>query len=170
MRSKAVVTAIITLDDLRRGTGVGFIDGIDEPVSADTVQQLVCANGYAPILLGDNGEILMLGKTQRLFSPAQVHALRVRDGGCVHCGAPPGWCDAHHVDQWERDDGPTDIDNGVLLCQNCHRLIHHNAFAMKMIDGRPHLLAPPWMDPEQKWRRLGGARTEMITNLQKHIG
>ncbi|GAB3606064.1 HNH endonuclease signature motif containing protein [Conyzicola nivalis] len=170
MRSKAEVTAIITLDDLRSGHGVGFLDGTDEPVSAATVQQLVCANGYAPILLGDNGEVLMLGQTQRLFSPAQVRALRVRDGGCVNCGAPPGWCDAHHVDQWARDDGPTDIDNGVLLCQDCHRLIHRNAFAMKMIGGRPHILAPPWLDPEQKWRRLGGARTQMITSLQKRIG
>jgi hypothetical protein len=88
----------------------------------------------------------------------------------VNCGAPPGWCDAHHVDQWARDDGPTDIDNGVLLCQDCHRLIHKNAFAMKMIGGRPHILAPPWIDPDQKWRRLGGARTQMITSLQKRVG
>ena len=170
MRSTAEVTAIITLDDLRRGTGVGFIDDVAEPVAASTVQQLVCANGYAPILLGDNGEILMLGQTQRRFSPAQVQALRARDGGCVNCGAPPGWCDAHHIDFWARDDGPTNIDNGVLLCQNCHRLIHQNAFAMKMIDGRPHMLAPPWFDPEQKWRKLGGARTQIITALQRPLG
>ena len=167
MRSKAEVTAIITLDDLRNGTGVGFVDTVDEPVSAATVRQLVCASGFAPILLGDAGEVLMLGQTRRRFSPAQVRALRVRDGGCVNCGAPPGWCDAHHVDEWERDDGATDIDNGVLLCAECHRLIHQHAYALKMIDGRPHILAPPWLDPDQKWRRLGGARTQMITALQK---
>jgi hypothetical protein len=96
--------------------------------------------------------------------------LRVRDGGCVNCGAPPGWCDAHHIDFWARDDGPTDIDNGVLLCGECHRLIHRNAFAMKMIGGRPHILAPPWFDPEQKWRRLGGARTQIVTALQRRVG
>lgn len=170
MRCTAEVTAVITLDDLRRGTGVGFVDDVAEPVSATTVQQLVCANGFAPLLLGDNGEVLMLGHTQRRFSPAQVQALRARDGGCVNCGAPPGWCDAHHIDFWARDDGPTDIDNGVLLCENCHRLIHKSAFALKLIDGRPHMLAPPWFDPEQKWRKLGGGRTQMITTLHKRLG
>jgi hypothetical protein len=40
---------------------------------------------------------------------------------------------------------------------------------MKMVDGRPYLLAPEWLDPEQKWRRLGGARTQMITALQKRL-
>ena len=165
MRSTAEVTAVITLDDLRSGRGVGFVDEIAEPVSATTIQELVCANGYAPILLGDHGEVLMLGRTRRSFSAAQMKALRVRDGGCVNCGAPPGWCDGHHIDEWVRDDGPTDIDNGVLLCQNCHRLVHKASFVLNMIGGRPHILAPPWVDPEQKWRRLGGARTAMMTTL-----
>lgn len=167
MRSTAEVTAVITLDDLRSGAGVGFVDDVAEPVSAATIRQLVCANGYAPILLGDQGEVLMLGRTRRRFSPAQMRALRIRDGGCVNCGAPPGWCDGHHVLEWEKDEGPTDIDNGVLLCRECHRLIHTGSFALKMIGGRPHVLAPPWVDPAQKWRRLGGARTQMITALRK---
>ena len=165
MRSTAEVTAVITLDDLRSGRGVGFVDEIAEPVSATTIGELVCANGYAPILLGDHGEVLMLGRTRRSFSAAQMKALRVRDGGCVNCGAPPGWCDGHHIDEWVRDEGPTDVDNGVQLCQNCHRLVHKASFVLKMIGGRPHILAPPWVDPEQKWRRLGGARTAMMTSL-----
>ena len=166
MRSTAQVTAIITLDDLRRRAGVGWVDGIDEPVSATTIEQLVCAAGYAPLLLGDHGEVLMLGRERRLFSPAQMKALAVRDGGCVNCGAPPGWCEGHHVDQWMADDGPTDIDNGALLCSPCHRMIHRNEYTLRMIDGRPHILAPPWVDPDQIWRPLGNKRLGMIAALR----
>ena len=167
MRSNARVTAVITLDDLRDHSGVGWIDGVAEPVSSATVEQLVCSAGYAPILLGDAGEVLALGRTRRTFSPAQVRALAVRDGGCVNCGAPPGWCDAHHVRQWKAHDGPTDIDNGVLLCRECHTLIHQNAYELRMIRGRPHLLAPPWVDPHQKWRPLASPRTSFLTALRR---
>jgi len=166
MRSTAHVTAVITLDDLRKRAGVGWIDGIEEPVSAATVEQLVCASGYAPILLGDQGEVLMLGRERRLFSPAQMKALAVRDGGCVNCGAPPGWCEGHHVDQWAADEGPTDIDNGALLCSACHRMIHQNEFTLRMFDGRPHVLAPPWIDPDQIWKPLGNKRLGMLAALR----
>jgi len=166
MRPTAQVTAVITLDDLRARTGIGWIDGITEPVSATTIERMVCAAGYAPILLGDHGEPLMLGRTRRLFSPAQLKALAVRDGGCVNCGAPPGGCDGHHIDGWKADDGPTDIDNGVLLCPECHTMIHKNDFTLRMIDGRPHILAPPWIDPDQQWRPLGRQRTRILTTLR----
>ena len=39
------------------------------------------------------------------------------------CDRPPGWCEAHHVDEVIRDDGPTDVLNLTLLC-SCH---HHYA-------------------------------------------
>jgi hypothetical protein len=167
MKSNARVTAVITLDDLRSHTGVGRLDGVTEPVSASTVEQLVCSAGYAPILLGDSGEVLAFGRTRRTFSPAQVKALAVRDGGCVNCGAAPGWCDAHHVREWKAHDGPTDIDNGVLLCRECHTLIHQNAYKLRMVHGRPHMLAPPWVDPQQKWRPLASPRSSTLTALRR---
>jgi hypothetical protein len=169
MKSTAVVTAVITLDDLRAKTGVGWIEGIDEPVSASTVQRLVCEAGYAPLLLGDNGEVLAYGRTRRLFSDAQKRAMAVRDGGCVNCGAPPGECEGHHVLEWGADDGPTDIENGVLLCSACHHMIHINDFTLRMIGGMPHILAPPWLDPSQTWRPLGNPRLAMITALRRSI-
>ena len=46
-----------------------------------------------------------------------MRALAVRDGGSVWPGShsPSSWCDGHHVKEFEADDGPTNIDNGVLL-------------------------------------------------------
>jgi hypothetical protein len=165
MRSTASVTAVITLDNLRSGQGIGWLDEVDEPVSAATIQQLVCMAGFAPLLLGDNGEVLNLGRERRLFTPAQIKAMTARDGGCVNCGAPASWCDAHHVLEWSADGGPTDIDNGVLLCKGCHRMFHHTEFALRMIDGRPHILAPPWLDPEQRWRPLRNHRMRATLEL-----
>jgi hypothetical protein len=50
--------------------------------------------------------------------------------------------------------GPTDIDNGVLLCPAHHHMLHSSEFTMQMVDGVPRLLAPPWLDPDQLWRPL----------------
>ncbi|WP_342670847.1 HNH endonuclease, partial [Microbacterium sp. K24] len=40
------------------------------------------------------------------------------------CGLPPGMTKAHHIKWWTRDRGPTDLSNGVLLCETCHHRIH----------------------------------------------
>src|SRR5690606_6617743 len=134
----------------------------DEPVSTETIRELACEGDVTPIVLGSGGEILHLGRTRRLFSSAQRRALAVRDGGCVWpgCCAPPGWCHAHHIPEWEHG-GDTDINNGALLCPAHHHMRHAGDFTMKMIHGRPRLLAPPWLDPEQLWRPLGRTRATM---------
>ena len=37
---------------------------------------------------------------------------------------PPSWCEAHHLDEWFRDDGPTDLVNLALLCSRHHHDVH----------------------------------------------
>ena len=158
-RPMTTVMAVVKLGDLLNRTGVGWLDDVDEPVSAATMQQLACDAGYREILVGNSGEILNLGTTQRLFSGPQRKALAVRDGGCVwpQCTAPPSWCEAHHVIEYQ-DGGRTDIDNGALLCSAHHHMLHASEFSMRMINGKPHLLAPPWLDPDQLQRPLGQTR------------
>jgi hypothetical protein len=153
------VMAVVKLSDLREGTGVGWLDDVDEPVSAATMQQLACDSGYRKVLVGDSGEILKLGVSQRLFSGPQRKALAVRDGGCVwpQCTAPPSWCEAHHVLEYKHG-GATDIENGALLCSAHHHMLHASEFVMRMINGKPHLLAPVWLDPEQILQPLGQTR------------
>jgi hypothetical protein len=110
-------------------------------------------------VVDDHGRPLRQGRRQRYFTTAQRKALAVRDGGCVmpQCTAPPSWTHAHHVVEW-RHGGATDIDNGVLLCPYHHRLIHEGDYRLRMIEGLPQLLAPPWIDPERRWRPVGHAR------------
>jgi hypothetical protein len=158
-RPMSTVTAVIRLDDLRTGGGLGWIDDVLEPVTAATIRQLACDSGFTIQVVADNGKPLYLGRTARLFSGPQRRALGVRDGGCVwpNCTAPPGWCEAHHVTEWENG-GLTDIDNGLLLCSVHHHLLHATDFSMRMIDGMPHLLAPPWIDGSGHWQPVGRNR------------
>ncbi|TBN56419.1 HNH endonuclease [Glaciihabitans arcticus] len=162
-RPTASVMAVVSASDLEKGTGVGWLDDVGEPVSLDGIQELICEGGLQQVVLGEHGEVLLLGELRRLFTKAQRRALAVRDGGCVwpSCTAPPGWCHAHHVVEWSNG-GPTDIDNGVLLCPAHHHGLHSSRFRMEMRDGRPWLLAPPWLDPSQTWRLLGKQRATMV--------
>ena len=168
MRSTAQITAVIGLDDLTQGTGVGWVEGITEPLSATALQRLVEASGYATLVEGDNGEILYLTRNKRLFTAQQIKALLVRDGGCAWpgCGAKAGGCDAHHIIPWSQG-GTTDIDNGILLCPYHHGMLHNSAFTLRMIRGKPHLLAPPWIDPDQRWIPLGTSRIARLNGLHK---
>jgi len=171
MRGLAQITAVITLDDLREGRGVAWLDHADEPISAATCGELECSTGLAKIIIGDNGEPLYLGRHKRYFTAAQMRALAVRDGGCVWpgCGAPASWADGHHVDGFH-DDGPTDIDNGVLLCPYHHHKLHRSGFEIRMLGGRPHMRLTPAMDPAQQWRPVGRSRIEAVQIRRKRAG
>jgi hypothetical protein len=58
-----------------------------------------------------------VARSSRTVTPAQLTALQVRDGGCVHpgCTRTAAFCDAHHVQHWSQG-GATDLSNLVLLC------------------------------------------------------
>lgn len=71
------------------------------------------------------GNIVDLGRRQRLFSRSQRRALVYRGRGCVFpgCDRGPKWCDAHHLKPWD-EGGLTDLVNGVLLCRRHHTYVH----------------------------------------------
>ena len=164
LRATTQVNAVITLDDLRKGKGVGWLDDSIEPIPASVLQELACDSGFRTTLLGDSGEILWQGLRERYFTPAQRRALAIRDGGCVHpaCKAPPSWCHAHHVVFW-MNGGPTDIDNGVLLCPKHHHDLHQEKFEIKMVNGKPLMRRPVWVDPAQVWFPVGRTRALLAT-------
>ncbi|MDQ4214090.1 HNH endonuclease [Microbacterium sp. ASV81] len=162
----ATVVVRVDLTDLQHGTGFGLIDGIDQPVSIGTIRRMAADGGVIPWVCGADSEVLDWGREKRLFTPAQRLALRERDGGCAFCGLPPEMTKAHHIRWWARDTGPTDLANGVLLCETCHHLIHDNAWDIH-IDGigtraKVWFLPPPHIDPKRTPRPGGRARTELI--------
>ncbi|WP_166791211.1 HNH endonuclease signature motif containing protein [Cryobacterium sp. Hh7] len=139
--------------DLDQGRGVGWIDGIEAPVSFRRVQELICAGGYQQVLFGENRDVLYLGSKIRCFTAKQRAAIAARDGGCIipGCTIPARWTEVHHVLPWEQG-GPTNIENGTLLCWFHHHTINTNGWKIRMIKGRPQVLGPLLWDPSQTWR------------------
>ncbi|SNR90583.1 protein of unknown function, partial [Haloechinothrix alba] len=54
----------------------------DVPVTAEAARRYACDAGVIPAVLGTKGEVLDLGREQRLVSTAQRRALALRDRGC----------------------------------------------------------------------------------------
>ncbi|MDQ1564582.1 MAG: hypothetical protein QOI14_1533 [Actinomycetota bacterium] len=164
MRTTGAVTAIITLDNLESGAGIGWLDDSNEPLPTSVIQEMACDSGFRRVLLGNAGEPLYEGRLERYFTAAQRRALAVRDGGCVGpgCTAPPSWCHAHHVKPWSRD-GETDIGNGVLLCPAHHHALHAGAFDIAMTNGKPMLRLHSYLDGPSEWMPVGGTRATLVT-------
>jgi hypothetical protein len=166
-KSKTTIVLTMRADDYLSGTGIAWLSGVQEPISATHAQELSCDAELRLMRLGDHGEVLSLGlslgRTRRLFSSDQRLALTVRDGGCVwpHCGAPPAWCDAHHALPWSRG-GPTDVSNGVLLCPAHHQMLHTSDFELVMRAGIPHLIPPRRLNPTGREWRVGRSRITTV--------
>ena len=109
---------------------------LGQPLPAATLPAFLCDASFHAALVDTLGVPVDMGRATRSPTPAQRRALHVRDGGCVFpgCDAPTAWCDAHHIDEWERDGGSTDLDNLVLLCRRHHRVAHRNGWTLQLDD------------------------------------
>lgn len=156
----------MSLADLESGTGSATIDGLDRPVSIATARRMAASGSVIPCVLGGDSEILDWGRRKRLFTRAQKLAIAERDGGCAMCGLPPGMTKVHHIRWWARDRGPTDLDNGVLLCETCHHRIHDNGWDIRIdgrgVNGRVWFIPPAHVDPERMPRLGGNARFAFV--------
>ncbi|WP_227991933.1 HNH endonuclease [Microbacterium sp. CBA3102] len=161
----ATVVVRMRLEDLESGSGAAEVDGIEQPVSVGAARRMAAGGGVIPCVLGGASEVLDWGRERRLFTRAQRLALVERDGGCAMCGLPPEMTKAHHIRWWRRDRGPTDLSNGVLLCETCHHRIHDNEWEIR-IDGagpvgRVWFIPPGYVDPARTPRLGGRARFDI---------
>src|SRR6478672_2873020 len=72
-------------------------DGLE--LSPSVVRRLACDADLIPIVLGGRGEVLDVGRTHRLVTPALWRALVCRDRHCAFpgCTRPPAMGHAHHI-------------------------------------------------------------------------
>ncbi|MER3389071.1 MAG: DUF222 domain-containing protein [Microcella sp.] len=145
------VQVIVAERDLRADRGLARIEGQNEPVSIATAERYVCEAGVTPIVVNDAGDVLTLGRSMRRFSHRQRLALAARDGGCRFpgCDRPPSWAEAHHIIPWSGG-GPTDVDNGVLLCRHHHLLLHNNGWGITREHGVLAVVPPRSLDPDRR--------------------
>ncbi len=149
---RPAVRVLVTAEALRDRDGHGRLEGCDVPVSIDTVERIACAQGIVDITFTTDGQPLDVGREQRLYTRRQRIALAVRDGGCrwPGCERPPAWTEAHHTKHWQRDDGRTDVADGILLCRHHHLLLHNNHWEIARDAGTYWLTPPRDIDPKQK--------------------
>ena len=120
---------------------VGVVDGANPdghvemigvgPVPREILQTLTPDTELAGMIFDRTGRPLWLGRNQRLGNAAQRLAVAVRDGGCFECGAPMHRCELHHIQEWHRDGGPTDIDNLVAVCRQHHKWLETNNLVVR---------------------------------------
>jgi len=137
------VRVLVRATALETGTGHGVLESC-EAVSIVTIERLACAGGVLPVLLDGAGQVLDLGREQRLYNRRQRQALAVRDGGCMWpgCERPPSWTEAHHIRHWGRDHGRTDLADGILLCRHHHLRLHNENWQITRRAGRYWLERP----------------------------
>ena len=141
---RPAVRVLVTEDTLRTNGGHGFLEGDAQPVSRNTVDRYLCDTGMMGIKFDRRGQVLDLGRTQRLFTEAQRLAISVRDGGCLfpRCTRPPASCEVHHITPWSRG-GSTDAADGVMMCRHHHMLLHNNQWSIHRDRHRYWLTPPP---------------------------
>ena len=145
------IRVLVTDSAFRSRTGHGRIEGQPDPISIETIERLAC-EGVLTEVIFDGSSALDVGREHRLYTRKQRVALAARDGGCMFgdCDRPPSWCEAHHVNHWVRDNGRTDVDDGILMCRHHHMLLHNNSWEIERRGNEYWLIPPPEIDPEQK--------------------
>jgi hypothetical protein len=123
------VVVMLDLEAMRTGAGTAELS-TGGRITATEARRMSCTAQVLPAVLGGTGEVLDLGRSRRLFSPAQRKALGLRDRRCraETCDIPAAWCEAHHAAAPWAGGGRTDLADGVLLCPFHHHGAHDPAW------------------------------------------
>jgi hypothetical protein len=162
------VRVLVTGRAMETGTGHAYLEGQSNPVSLATAERIACTAGTSEIVFDQEFRPLDVGRALRLYTKKQRTAMAARDGGCMFpgCDRPPSWTEAHHIKHWVRDRGPTNIDDGILLCRHHHRLMHHNGWEITRTGGQFNLIPPTSIDPRQEPIRLH-SKSAVMRDLQR---
>ena len=139
------VTAVDLADQAGLDTDpIGAMAGSPFPVSRRTIERFIDAGGYRVVTTDENGAVTAISSPQRCFTPTQRLGIAARDGvrcSTPGCTSPHFTLQAHHVIP-DRDNGPTAIDNGILLCYWHHKLVDTGPWQYRMVDRLPYVRGP----------------------------
>ncbi|WP_344757219.1 HNH endonuclease signature motif containing protein, partial [Leifsonella bigeumensis] len=161
-----LVKVVVAVDRTGQPSSFAEIESTGTVIPLGTAEAALCDATWQEVTIDTCDNPLDVGRRQRLFSRRQRGALAVRDGGCLwpECTQPPAFTEAHHIEQWKRDRGRTDVGNGILLCRFHHLLLHNNRWEIhRDADGRYWLTPPTAVDPQQTAIRL-----ESRSTLSRH--
>ena len=149
----ATLTINLDYNRLLDQTAPGML-ATSERISASEVRRLACTSGILPRVLDGKTQVLNQGRTKRVYTPAQRLALADRDLGCTYpgCDRPPSWTEAHHLDHWAQDDGPTSLNNAALLCAPHHHFIHTERIEGRLQDNQIEFQIHDIWQTNHRWR------------------
>lgn len=143
------VLVTVTAADLAGRDGldsdpIGTMAGSPFPISRRSIERFIDVGGYRVATEDENGSIIAISSPQRCFTAIQRLGIVARDGlGCSTpgCTSPHYTLQAHHV-MPDRDNGPTAIDNGILLCYWHHQIVDTGPWHYRMMSGMPYVRGP----------------------------
>jgi hypothetical protein len=131
------LVVITTKEQLEQGPdGVGGYLRDGTPVPLHVARMLALDGARVDVTMGENGEVLDVGRRTRAIPSAIGRALWLRDGGCrvPGCGRTRH-LHGHHIHGWA-EGGPTSLSNLVLVCSSHHRLIHEGKLSAEVRDDK----------------------------------
>ena len=106
-----------TRDVIDRLGGVGaVVDETGRPWPSSEIARALCDCTLTRAVVGTSGQVLDLGRGERLFQPQHwraLFAMGIRMCAVPGCGMPLRYTELHHIAWWDRDGGPTSMDNGT---------------------------------------------------------
>jgi hypothetical protein len=172
--SHPLVVAHVALESLIDGSGApsDLFGALERGglIAPEVVRRLACEGAVVVAIDDAEGHTMYEGRERRHATEAQRREIMRRDR---HCRFPG--CDhivfsvPHHMAEWARDHGRTDLDNLLALCTSHHALMHTNGWSVsgdanaqvtfvgpgdRVLTSRPSAL---WTQVStQDGRRLGG--------------
>ncbi|HEY6474838.1 MAG TPA: DUF222 domain-containing protein [Acidimicrobiales bacterium] len=100
-------------------------------VDAEVMRRLACDASLVIALDDDVGHTMYEGRAKRVPTATQRREIWRRDRHCRFPGCTNAiFVNPHHLRWWERDRGPTDLDNLALLCEHHHHLVHSKGWTV----------------------------------------
>jgi hypothetical protein len=128
---------IIVIDEQTLRSGLhehSLIDlGTDTILPVETLRRIACIANIIPTVLGTDGVLRDLGRDSRLASREQRRAMRTMYPTCTipSCRVPFEQCVLHHIRYW-RNNGRTDLDNLIPLCNRHHHAVHERGWQLHL--------------------------------------
>jgi hypothetical protein len=139
--ARPLVTVSVDLATLEQRAGRIATLAQTTVIGSDTLRALACDADIAAVLVDSLGTPVQFGTTLRLADPDLRRACAERDKECRFpgCHNPISDCVYHHIRFWTDTDAETTLDNGAMVCEHHHRMIHGGGWTLQRLD-TGHLL------------------------------
>ncbi len=149
---QADISVVAHVDEAAGELIAELSDGSKLP--SEVLDELSCNARWTGLVFDHCGDAIWRSRSRRTVTDTQWQTLLAIYGGCFHCGAPPGICQAHHITAYSRG-GDTSLKNLIMVCWSCHHKIHHHNWRIREHPDGSHTLHPPDQTP-----RYGPAHAE----------